>query len=124
MQNSLYNNWEKLTSGKILPGEKRELLALTYKISLACLKIKYVNNELLKLQETNPENLAIDTTAFLFSNNRSNRLRIIESLNGHAERILTESELKYYFQRAVTKATEKTVRFEMVKSGRLKGDKR
>ncbi len=121
MDKEIIRNLEDLKNNRILKGEREVLIKKAFSISLAYLRIKHAENELFSIPEVTPEDIAIDATAYLFSKNRENRLRIFEEMNGHSERIFTDGEANYYFTRVVKIATDKILKFEGLKWGTVNG---
>lgn len=81
MINTLSTNWTKLVSESIPTEDRSDLLKVTYNIALVYVRLKYKSHEVLTFQDSTPENLAVDTTAFLFSKTGNNSMRIIEYQN-------------------------------------------
>ncbi len=115
MKSSLYFTWDKLSTSNISKKEKTKLLKSVYNLSLFFIIRKYHKNKLFELSGISAENLAIETTVFLFTKNKMNRLRIIDFLYEFSQNGFSSANWHYHFVRMIEKSVDMVIRFNEIK---------
>ncbi len=101
--------------GELSKSELHGLLARVYNTSYMYFIQKFDSNLIFDELQTNPQKLAIETTAVLFLQNGSSEILLHKKLKRHFERIFDENEFYYYFNRIVRETADSVIKFEMLK---------
>ena len=115
MKNLLYFTMDKLSASEISKEEKTKLLKSVYNLSLFFINRKYHKNKLFEFSEITAANLALETTVFLFTKNKMNRLRIIDFLYEFSKKGFSTANWHYHFVQTIEKSVDLVIRFNEIK---------